>query len=212
MTDYLVSIPTDTARGNHRGRTALHFAAEIGELEVVEILLQYNVNKQALSAGRWTALHNAANEGRTEIVAKLLIVGVDVNAQLEAGSTALHLAAKNGHKDIVLLLLQHDAEIALKDSSDRTPLLCAAENGNDEIIHLLAPERIGEGKGVRLPANKKLASELFKATIVDFGGEGKPQRKVSESLYTTLGPKLPMYKILLYLGSLLSSILRRVLY
>jgi hypothetical protein len=172
-------------RGNNRGRTALHFAAESNQEAIVELLLQHHANPRTTSDGGWTALHNVADRGHTGIVSKLLDAGADVNAQLDGGMTALHYAALNGYTDIVkLLLTREDTELSLKDSSDRTPMLCAAERGHEEIVNLLAPANNGD----RLPKNAKESSQSFKATIVDFGINENPrlQRRISSSMFDLL--------------------------
>jgi ankyrin repeat protein len=178
-------ILTAALRGNNRGRTALHFAAEANHDKIVALLLQHHADARTTSDGRWTALHNAAERGNEAIVSLLLESDADINAQLDNGMTALHYASQNGHVKVVeILLSRRETELGLKDSSHRTAMLCAAEKGHQEIVTMLAPERNGH----RLPLNALHASQNFRATIVDFGINEKPhlQRRIASSMYDLL--------------------------
>ncbi len=86
------------------GWTALMFAANKGNGELVIYLISRgaDVNNRALN-GR-TALMCAAKRGYKKIVAVLLKRGADAAATDRAGNTALSLAKKKGHAEIVALL------------------------------------------------------------------------------------------------------------
>ncbi|GLC37378.1 hypothetical protein PLESTB_001593700 [Pleodorina starrii] len=53
-------------------RTALHWAAEAGQLEAAECLLDYGVDPLATECNGRTAIHLAARAGRTDVINLLL--------------------------------------------------------------------------------------------------------------------------------------------
>ena len=121
----------NAARGD--GLTALHLAAQAGNLEISELLLGAGADVAATSRlGGYTPLHLAAEGGRASVVRALIDAGADPAAVTTAsGSTPLHLAAKalNG-ESAVRVLLEHGAPVnALEASAGQTPLMFAASYG-----------------------------------------------------------------------------------
>lgn len=97
------------------GWSPLIFAANIGNLKTVEILLFAGgiVNHQAYDG--ITALIAAAGKGSKEVVQALLVAGADpkikanqgrgpLNSNLEPTDTALSVAKRRGHSEVVALL------------------------------------------------------------------------------------------------------------
>ena len=85
-----------TAKG---GRTALHKAANNGNVELIRGLLSGGADVNATDNWGRTALHNATLHGYVEIVHLLVEGGADVNAEDEHERTALntvHLARRAG--------------------------------------------------------------------------------------------------------------------
>ena len=121
-----------------QGRTALHIAAEYGQLEVVKLLFQAGADKDAFDSAGSTALHMAAEFGNLDVVKLLLEAGCekDVAEQIE-GLTALHLAVQNGHSEVVKLLLDASADKDMAHTNGATALQEAACNGHSEIVKLL---------------------------------------------------------------------------
>ncbi|XP_006825079.1 LOW QUALITY PROTEIN: ankyrin repeat and SAM domain-containing protein 6-like [Saccoglossus kowalevskii] len=75
------------------GGTPLMFAAMRGQLEIVELLVNYgaDVNRQDTASG-WTALMQATYYGKKEVAKYLITQGADVNIQAKDGCTAFDLA------------------------------------------------------------------------------------------------------------------------
>jgi DUF1680 family protein/ankyrin repeat protein len=145
-----------------RNRTALHYAAEDGHKEIVELLLAngadvnigeryYNRTAAEFAMGRdhkeivELLISKGANISplnltlymKEEAKAKELIEGgADVNRPTSYGTTPLHRAVEGGLKDIVELLIAKGADVNSRDNWDWTPLHSAVY-GHNEIVELL---------------------------------------------------------------------------
>ncbi len=87
-------------------RTALQLAAEMGNNNWVQLLLNSNAEKGRKDSLGRTALLLAAEQGHTEVVKTLLqSTDVHVNDADSKGRTALHVATDRGNRDIVAALL-----------------------------------------------------------------------------------------------------------
>ena len=122
------------------GMTALHWAAERGDLRVAEVLIAAGASVEAgTRIGHYTPLHIAAKAGRPEVVAALIEAGVDVNVvTINSGATPLHLAASAGSADVIRLLVQHGADVNSGDgAAGQTPLMFAAAFNRVDAIRAL---------------------------------------------------------------------------
>ena len=121
-------------------RSPLYSAAFYGDLEMVRVLLEYEVDIHARSVSGRTPLHAASKDRHLndpEVVRILLERGADVNARDNSGNTPLHLASRDGRIDAVLVLLGHGADVEAEDGMGRTPFQVASEAPEDEIAKLL---------------------------------------------------------------------------
>jgi ankyrin repeat protein len=86
--------------------TPLHFAANEGHLEIVDLLLaQKDITVDPVSKLRRTPFHLASIRGNTEVLRKLHKAGADTNLSDHEGNTALHFSSENGHaKNLIFLL------------------------------------------------------------------------------------------------------------
>jgi ankyrin repeat protein len=123
----------DSARGNN---TALHLAAEMGDVKMVIELLNAGANVNEIngiiysdSLGTYTPLHNYAilntGKARSVLEAQGFRIGELCASEINGGGnyTPLHLAALRGHKSIYNLLIKANADPGLKDSCG-----CTAED------------------------------------------------------------------------------------
>ncbi|KAK3384028.1 ankyrin repeat-containing domain protein [Lasiosphaeria ovina] len=103
------------------GKTALQAAADVGHLELVDMLLKRgaDVNGPPAPSRGATALQFAASRGYLSIATRLLDAGANVNAPKaeREGRTALMGAAEHGRIDMLHLLLNRGANV---HGSDRT--------------------------------------------------------------------------------------------
>ncbi|MEC7233202.1 MAG: ankyrin repeat domain-containing protein, partial [Planctomycetota bacterium] len=121
----------DVNATNNDGETALLVALLEGNLDVVKLLVEKDVNVvNAKDKSGLTALHLAVEVGNLAILKVLLEQDNDVNAQDDDGNTALHSAAKMGlSKFVDVLLKQEGVEVSAKDDDGWTPLHWSAARG-----------------------------------------------------------------------------------
>ena len=109
-----LSLQTAHARswaGVHRGKTALHIAAERGSLRIVQLLLEHDVDVDMADASGRTALHYAARGAHAEVVTLLLAGGADSEARDGEGRSPLHVAADAECESVVRLLAMDGADL-----------------------------------------------------------------------------------------------------
>eukprot|EP00826_Nyctotherus_ovalis_P035538 TRINITY_DN3059_c0_g3_i1.p1 TRINITY_DN3059_c0_g3~~TRINITY_DN3059_c0_g3_i1.p1 ORF type:complete len:647 (+),score=188.11 TRINITY_DN3059_c0_g3_i1:169-2109(+) len=122
---------------DNNGWTALHHAAEKGDLNAAKILIEYKANVNAFSNARKTPLHLAAFANKTEMVKLLIANGADIEFASEDKCTPLHYAAKKGSLECVKVLLNAKAAICKQDRRLWTPLHYAAYNGHKKVVNFL---------------------------------------------------------------------------
>lgn len=135
ITKFLLTIPGIDVNAHYYTITALMFASQNGQHEIVKDLCNFSeIDFNAIDCNKWTALVYAAKNGRLNIVRHLLSIPAIENAK-EYCNKALVYAADNGYLEIVKLL----AAIPGIDInySEMTPLMCAARSGNLDIVQFL---------------------------------------------------------------------------
>ncbi|MDQ7821258.1 MAG: ankyrin repeat domain-containing protein [Candidatus Eremiobacteraeota bacterium] len=112
-----------------QGFTALHFAAERGNREIAEFLIEKGADVNAtgvttsdFSTEGFTPLHCAAFDGAVEVADLLISKGARVFALDTFGRTPLHIAAFRAKKDMLALLLSKRANIGAKTKEGETVL------------------------------------------------------------------------------------------
>ena len=104
----------ELCRCDYDSRTTLHVASLIGNVDMLQTLLDAGVDLNGLNDFRNTPLTEAIHAGHIAIVKMLLDAGADPNV----GLPSLDIARKNGNKEIVELIQQaggmSNLEIALK--------------------------------------------------------------------------------------------------
>jgi len=136
----LIQQGADVNEAYGDGMTALHWAAERGDLRVAEVLIAAGASvKAGTRIGHYTPLHMAAKAARPEVVAALVEAGATVNAATtNSGATALHLAAIAGSADVIRLLVQYGADVnSGAGAAGQTPLMLAAAYNRADAIRAL---------------------------------------------------------------------------
>ncbi len=122
------------------GMSALHWAAEIGDTEMLQMLIIAGANTEAVTRiGDYTPLHVASEAGHGEVVRALLEAGANVEARRAfAGTTPLHLAAAAGSVSAIDALVDFGADIDARESEwGQTPLIFAASRNRVEAVKAL---------------------------------------------------------------------------
>lgn len=132
---------------DHRGGTALHFAAANGHAAVTALLLSKGAQIYATDDNRSTPLMDACSTGRLDVVQMLLQHGATQGLEWTDrwGRTAMHNAADKGYEDVVACLLDHGAKAAVTDAYGKTPLMEACTAGPLSLVNILAQHMEGQG-------------------------------------------------------------------
>ena len=148
--------------------TVLHYAADRGHLEIVQVLVDmlphkaWNFLVKVKDHKSRTALHLAVNNGHLEVV-KVLVDRMSqetLNAKEHNGLTALHQAVHKGHRKIVQVLV------------DRTSLHYAVEIGHLGMVQALVDnmpqEELLANDHQHLRKALQVAQELEQTSIVEY--------------------------------------------
>ena len=108
-----------------------------GNLEVAQVLLDKDVNVNAVTKFKDTPLHYACWKGQTATANFLLDNGAFVNFNTgDYKNTPLHLACWSGHVSTAQLLLEHGADRTLRNRFGLTAFHYAKIRGHTEVTEL----------------------------------------------------------------------------
>jgi hypothetical protein len=134
----ILSVNPDLAKTNDKwGRTPLHFAVDINNVEIIECLIGSGADVDATDIYAWTPLFRAIDKGKREAAEVLITKGADINYGMEDGFRAVHLASSVGNAELLELLLQRGAHPDAKERYGLTPLHIAAAYGFNDVVELL---------------------------------------------------------------------------
>ena len=121
------------------GMTALHWAADRGDLAIADTLIYAGASTAGITRlGAYTPLHLAARSGSGPVVKALLKAGAGASTLTASGATPLHLAAASGNAESVTALLDAKADINARESeSNQTPLIFAVAQGHTDVMKVL---------------------------------------------------------------------------
>src|ERR1035438_2650529 len=119
-----------------RGITPLMYAAEIGSVDAMRLLMDYGADVNAQNAFGSTALMWSVSDPAK--VRLLLDHGAQVNTVARSGRTALIVAAfTNPSAAVVRLLLAQGAKVGVMDTRHVTPLNAATFGNDTATVRLL---------------------------------------------------------------------------
>ena len=99
--------------------TALHYAAAVGSVSIIRVLLEHSAYIDAESPNKTTPLMMAARGGHDKAVRLLLDEGADATLKNELGLEAIDFARAQKHEHIVRLLQERAAQAASNDGQPR---------------------------------------------------------------------------------------------
>ena len=125
------------------GMTALHWAAQKGDVELAKILLYASANVRATTRiGGYTPLLIASRNGDVAMIRTLAESGADPNSATANGTTALMLAAAAGKPDAVTLLIEKGANVNARENvKGETALTFAAAYGRTDVVKVLTANK-----------------------------------------------------------------------
>tara|TARA_R110002073_G_scaffold8027_19_gene44867 strand:- start:1722 stop:2420 length:699 start_codon:yes stop_codon:yes gene_type:complete len=129
-----------------RGDTLLICAARTGDIGLLSVLLDAEVNPNVVGQRERTAIHHAAKRGFDYITRLLIESKANIDATDNHRHAPLHLAARHGHPGVVRELLAAYAKTDAKNHTSYTPAHEAAASGHAEIAkQILKHERVHHG-------------------------------------------------------------------
>lgn len=142
------------------GSTALHYAADRGEVRLVDALIAAGANVKAQNRYGVTPLSVAVERGSAAVVERLLKAGADPNTTTAGGETALMTASRAGDPALVKVLLARGANVNAKENTRaQTALMWAAIEGQADAMKVL----IEAGADMRARSNEVEYKNIFGA-------------------------------------------------
>lgn len=150
LSEELIKAEASLDKKDDYGRAPLHVAAELGDVDAVNMLCKAGANVDlALDDGRkkparctptdgWTALFLATRGGHEKVVTALLKQGALVNRCGNDGRSPLHETASKGNVGLCKQLLQAKASVKATMRGGWTPLHAAAHQGHLQVTQLLS--------------------------------------------------------------------------
>jgi len=157
-------------------RSALHYAAEAGEVELCATLIEARAKVDLEDRFKMTPLDIAVEEGSL-LVADLLLRGGAAsnrgNMRRGLQMTAVHGAANAGNSKMVELLIKYGGKVNAAGKQGMTPLHFAARKKHGEVVKVLLEsgaditllDQAGKTPGQYAQVNQ--SSDLCKALVLD---------------------------------------------
>ncbi len=125
------------------GMTALHWAAQKGDVDLAKVLLYASANIRATTRiGGYTPLLIASRNGDAAMIRTLVDAGGDPNNSTTNGTTALMFAAAAGKPDAVTVLLDKGADVNARENvKGETALTFAAAYGRADVVKVLTAHK-----------------------------------------------------------------------
>lgn len=138
------------------GHTVLHYAAEVGSIETIRFMLDYETSSykgkvdtndtylfrnkliERTSNSGYSALHSAADRNQPQIIDLLVNdYGFDINQTDIENETPLMCAAKTNSIESVVTLIKLGADLSVKDNDSKTALDISYQHGYTQLSKIL---------------------------------------------------------------------------
>ena len=161
ISEYIDTI--DVNKSSKKGFTHLFLATEIGDVGVVQTLLQNGADPNITNIYGQSPLYSAAEAGRLDMVTTLSEHGADVNLQDKNGKTPLMYATGSGRMDVTKYLTKNGADINRQDNLGNTALLYSYKKASKELISYL----LENGANTEIKNNRGISGTIIKKTIIE---------------------------------------------
>ena len=131
----LIERGADPSLMDNRGWNSLHFAANGGDADIIDLIHTQVPNIESKTGDGCTPLMIAAVNSKLHAVRWFLEKGATVTREDNSGANALHFAAEGGDTDIIDLIHTHLLNIELKTGEGHTPLMVAAGSGKLQAVN-----------------------------------------------------------------------------
>jgi uncharacterized protein len=135
----LLQAGRDPNLADDKGETALHYAAQLGDQQMIQALLYFKAAIDPRDQFGNTPLHWAAQSGNTAVIQMLVDAKAAIDPQNRQGVTPLMMAAKAGNAPAVRLFLKDGADPHHVDFTGRDAAGWA--NGKPAIVQMLSVAR-----------------------------------------------------------------------
>ena len=125
----LIKRGADPSLVDNGGWNSLHFAAEGGDTDIIDLIHTHLLNIESKTGEGYTPLMIAAYSGKLNAVEWFLEKGATVNCVDKKEWNTLHCAAQSGETDIISLIHIHLPNIESKTGEGCTPLMVAVYCG-----------------------------------------------------------------------------------
>lgn len=141
----LVSSQPNINVADGKGVRLVHYAAFIGNIDVLNLLVARGADPKAATIGGWTTLHYAVHNGQLEMAKLLVSKGLPIEAKDLGGETPLFYAVEAGHIATVQWLIAKGADVNNGNNQGEMPLTAAKEHKHQQIVDLLLKAGAKEG-------------------------------------------------------------------
>lgn len=117
--------------------TPLFVAAENGNAEIAETLLNFGARVNARDENRQTPLMRLDRDASPELVRLLIRHDAKINVRDKEGNTPLILAAENASAEVLRILIDHGADVNAQNKEGQTALMNAAYEDDLEKVRIL---------------------------------------------------------------------------
>lgn len=154
---YLLAQPgNDVGKLTHDSRTYLHWAANRGNVEVMEYLVSKGAKATIEDSHGSTPLNFAAGGGQqnTKVYDICLASGADLKKDLDQNGANALLLAISGDKDLILTkyFISKGLDINSKDAAGNNAFSYAARSGNIEMLKTLLKQGVKPNENAMLMA------------------------------------------------------------
>ncbi|XP_067661962.1 ankyrin repeat domain-containing protein 50-like [Haliotis asinina] len=169
---YTLSLSTvDINSRDVRQKTPVMTAAESGQKEVVELLVERGANLSLVCDRGRNILHLACSRGHMEVVKYILSQNiVDINSRVGCKKTCAMIAGESGYKDVVELLMENGADLSLVCDRGSNILHLACSKGHLEVVKYVISQNILDinGKGIQNMTPVMMAAKSGHKEVVQF--------------------------------------------